>query len=146
VGSVGFWDAVDIIGVDAYFPLAENATSDVDELVAAWTPIRDRLAATSHRYGKPVLFTEVGYRSQAGAATEPYAYDRPGPPDEREQAAAYLATLRVFTGQPWWAGAHWWMWAELPSADLPSGTAATSYSPRGKLAESVLREYWAVRR
>jgi hypothetical protein len=137
---VAFWGLLDLIGVDAYFPLAAAPTTDLAELMRAWAPIRDRLARTAERYGRPVLFTEAGYRSQVGATTEPFAFDRIGPADQREQAMAYAALLRTFTGEPWWAGVHWWFWAELPGDEPPDDEL--SYSPGGKLAEDVLRAYW----
>lgn len=34
--NIGWWDAVDYIGVDAYYPLADKPDPSVDELKAAW--------------------------------------------------------------------------------------------------------------
>jgi hypothetical protein len=137
---VSFWDAVDVIGVDAYFPLASGPTADTAALVRAWAPLRDRLAATAARHRRPVVFTEAGYRSQVGTVAEPYSFTLTTPADQREQAAAYEALLRVFAGQPWWSGVDWWVWTELPEE---SSAPEESYSPRGKLAARVLAEHWS---
>jgi hypothetical protein len=40
--EVPFWDALDAIGVNAYFPLSKSARPCVDELVEAWQPLRAR--------------------------------------------------------------------------------------------------------
>lgn len=139
---VAFWDAVDVIGIDAYFPLAGTSGADVGALVKAWAPIRARLATLSARHGRPVLFTEAGYRSQAGTLARPYSFSLTTGADQREQASGYEALLRAFEGQSWWQGVDWWMWTELPVETTPP---ALSYSPRGKLAEIVLATYWTPR-
>lgn len=136
---VAFWDAVDVIGIDAYFPLSG---ADVGALLLAWAPIRARLAALSAAHGRPVLFTEAGYRSQAGTLARPYSYTLTTQADQREQAAGYEALLRAFEDQSWWMGVDWWMWTELPVETTPP---ALSYSPRGKLAEIVLATRWTPR-
>ena len=61
--GVPFWDAVDFIGVSAYFPLVAEQTPSPAALAAAWRPIRETLRALSARHGKRVVFTEIGYRS-----------------------------------------------------------------------------------
>jgi hypothetical protein len=61
------------------------------------------------------------------------------PPSESEQAAAYQALLATFSGEPWWEGVHWWVWNALPD---DGSDHATNYSPRGKAAERVIRDWW----
>jgi hypothetical protein len=40
---------------------------------------------------------------------------------------------------PWWEGVYWWVWNALP---YDGSDHATYYSPRGKAAERVIREWW----
>ena len=69
---IGFWDALDIIGVDAYMPLVkDNADPTVHALVQGWQPWRTRLEKLSGKVDRPVLFTELGYPSRLGAAEQP---------------------------------------------------------------------------
>ena len=68
---VPFWDAVDMIGIDAYFPLSTASTTDVSVLQRSWEPIRAEMAAGSARYGRKILFTEAGFTSQEGTTTAP---------------------------------------------------------------------------
>jgi hypothetical protein len=137
---VPFWDAVDMIGIDAYWPLSKASTSDVQVLQQSWKSIRDELAALSAKYDRKILFTEAGYTSQEGTTTDPSNWRISTTPNQTEQAAAYQALLATFSDQPWWAGVYWWVWNALPD------TAAESrdFSPRGKDAEWVIRGRWAT--
>jgi hypothetical protein len=136
---VPFWDALDMIGIEAYFPLGTAPTTDVAALQQSWEPIRAEMAAASARYGRKILFTEAGYVSQEGTTTQPANYLLGTPPSEAEQAAAYQALLATFSGEPWWEGVYWWVWNNLPD---DGSDHATNYSPRGKAAEGVIRDWW----
>jgi hypothetical protein len=139
--AVTFWDAVDFVGIDAYWELSEQPTTDVAQLQHAFAAKRDELAAFSARVGRPILFTEAGYPSQVGAATAPWDENVADQPAQDEQAAAYQALLATFSGQRWWAGVFWWTWrvqhrySVHPAEEL-------DHSVRGKLAESVLGKWW----
>jgi hypothetical protein len=137
---VPFWDAVDVIGIDAYWPVSKGPTTDVLVLQQSWEPIRAELAALAARYGRKILFTEAGYTSQQGSTTNPSSWRLSTMPNETEQAAAYQALLAIFSEQEWWAGVYWWVWNALPD----NGEHALDYSPRGKAAEWVIRGAWAI--
>ena len=137
--QVAFWDAVDLIGIDAYWKLSDRPTTDVDRLRRAWEPIVRDLTALASRTGRPILFTEAGYTSRRGSTTAPWDWTAGTAPDEAEQAAAYQALLAGLSDQPWWAGVFWWCW------DVPPAQPATDplgYSPHGKAAEAVVRRWW----
>jgi hypothetical protein len=136
---VPFWDAVDLIGIDAYIPLSTGPTTDVSALQRSWEPIRAQMAEGSARYGRKILFTEAGYTSQEGTTTRPNDWMLGTPPNESEQAAAYQALLATFSDEPWWEGVYWWVWNALPDN---GSDHATNYSPRGKAAEQVIRNWW----
>ena len=61
-------------------------------------------------------------------------------PNQTEQAAAYQALLATFSDEPWWEGVYWWVWHHLPD----NGDDPLDYSPRGKVAEWVIRRWWAT--
>lgn len=138
---VAFWDAVDLVGIDAYWVLSAEPTAEVATLEAAFAAERDELAAFSARVGRPILFTEAGYPSQVGAATAPWDAHLTEQPAQDEQAAAYEALLATFSGQPWWAGVFWWTWGIQHRYSIDP-SPALDHSVRGKLAESVLRKWW----
>jgi hypothetical protein len=43
VTAVNWWDAVDLIGVSAYFPLSSSTNPSLDELKNSWYPIMETL-------------------------------------------------------------------------------------------------------
>lgn len=137
---VAFWDLVDLVGIDAYWPLSARPTTDVAALERALRPQRDRLAAFATLVHRPILFTEAGFASQRGSTTDPSSQTLSTVPAPDEQAAGYEALLATFGGEPWWAGVFWWVWVDVPQEGLP---AALDYSVRGKPAEDVLQRYWS---
>ena len=150
--GIDFLDALDAVGVDAYYglgaPLQLGVAPSVDDLVAAWQPIRDALAALANASGKPVLITEVGYQSRPSCHVRPWGTVVHDPLDDSAwiedhdmacQANAYEALLRVFTPEPWFAGVFWWLWRADASH---GGTYDSDFTPHGKPAEEVLRRWY----
>jgi hypothetical protein len=136
--GVSFWDVLDLVGIDGYWPLSQTPTTDVSQLEQAFAPIRDALRAFAARVGRRILFTEAGYPAQVGAAVAPTDPHISSKPAQDQQAAAYQALFATFSGQPWWAGVFWWSWWTTTGVYLP-----LDHAVQGKLAESVLRRWWA---
>ncbi|MBP2402326.1 glycoside hydrolase family 113 [Streptomyces syringium] len=139
--KVPFWKDLDVIGIDAYWPLAGKATADPARLRRAWQPIIGELEAFAARRDRKILFTEAGYVSQRGTTTAPYSWTISKRAGEDEQAAAYEALLSAFDKKPWWAGVCWWMWDDWP--DSGETAERLAYTPHGKPAEKVLRRWWS---
>src|SRR4029079_10163847 len=59
--GVHFWDALDVIGIDAYYPLAPSPQATRSDLDRGAREIAQRFAAASRRTGKRILLTEVGF-------------------------------------------------------------------------------------
>lgn len=133
---VSFWDALDAIGVDAYWPLADRPTEDAHGLRQAWEPIVAELARMALSWNRPVVFTEAGYASQRGTTTEPGSWTLSTVPAPAEQAAAYNALLAAVPGRPWFRGVHWWAWR------VTNETDPLDYTPQDKQAEHALRLAW----
>lgn len=139
---VPFWDDLDYLGVDVYFPVADRSGAGRLELLAGWQPWLDRLGRLRHRAGDlPVLFTEIGYRSVRGAGGEPWAFSGEAAVDLNEQANLYWAALQAASEEEWIAGLVWWNWL----ASGGGGTDDTDFTPRGKPAEDELRAAWGGR-
>lgn len=139
VFTIAFWDALDIIGADAYIPLTNKLDPTLQELKAGWTPYKAQLAALAQQWGKRVIFTELGYRSLDGANTAPWDWQRSGPVDLQEQADCYQAFFEAVWREPWLAGVFWWVWETDPNQGGPSDTG---YTPHGKPAETILKAYY----
>lgn len=145
---VEFWDALDAIGIDAYFPLSASDRPTVAEVEAAWRATTkggrevrwfDDIRQLHERFGKPVILTEIGYLSCERAGEKPWEYPchRTVAPDV--QANLYEGTLRAWANAEWMLGYHFWRWDTNPEAGGPTNG---DYMPQGKLAEEVLRRYW----
>lgn len=107
--GIGFWDALDFIGVSAYFPLSSRPDPTLADLEAGWDRALEPLEAASRRWGRPVLLTEAGFPSIPSAAKAPWREERL-PADVWLQARAYEATLRALARRPWIEGAFFWLW------------------------------------
>ena len=142
--QIEFWDALDLVGVDAYFPLADDPTPSVETLIRAWEPWSEELRGVAEATGKQILFAEYGYRSVDGAAGRQWELPegrraRGLPSNGAAQAAAYEALFRVWWNRPWFAGGFAWKWyAGMPSDEW----IATDYSPQGKTAETVMASWY----
>lgn len=138
--SIKFWDKLDFIGMTSYFTLADAKSPTVEQIVAKWQPIREEVLAWQREVGKPLVFTEVGWCSQEGAAMAPWNYyqnQKATVAGHEEQRRLYEAFLRVWDGAPGVTGALWWEWSSNPG-----GAEDFGYSPRGKPAEEVLRRWF----
>jgi hypothetical protein len=138
--QVAWWDAVDYIGIDAYFPLANNNSATLADMQQSWTGIANTIEnwRSNNGLNKQVLFTEVGYRSVNGAVIEPWGASGSGV-DLQEQADAYEALLSTMTQRGWWDGAFWWDWDPNPTAGGPNDDG---FTPQHKPAQEVVRQYY----
>jgi hypothetical protein len=134
---VSFWPRVDVIGVTGYFELARGRSAGVDELGRAWQRVRDELTAFAAAQGKPLWLTEVGYTSTDGAAARPWDYGTDAPVDVEEQRRCYAAFIAAWSGVDALRGVFFWIW------DGAGGARDRGYTPRGKPAEAVLRQWLA---
>lgn len=137
--TVSFWDLLDYVGIDAYFPLSPAQTPSVEELLLAWVPWVSLLETWQRRIGKPVIFTEVGYRSIDYAAREPWNWTIEGPYNPKAQANCYHALFQAFLGKPWFAGLFFWNWQTNPAA---GGPGDLGYTPQNKPAQEILRKFF----
>jgi hypothetical protein len=138
--QIEFWDALDYVGIQAYFPLSKTSNPSLDTLQARWHAHRQTLSELHRETGKPVLFTEIGYRSAPNAAEAPWKWperDDDVPPDSSLQARCYRAFLSTMRNVPWFKGAIIWKWH--PDGDHHP----TAFTPQDKPAEAVLRRWFS---
>lgn len=75
--KVSFWDAVDVIGIQAYFPLVDHQRLPSDaELQAGWKRVLGSLRSYAKAQDRKILFTELGYDTSALAANKPWESGR----------------------------------------------------------------------
>lgn len=142
---VPFWEALDYVGVQAYFPLSEAADPPLDVLKAAWEDHEADLARVAAQAGRPILFTEIGYRSVPYAAAEPWRWpsrDEHGTvdPDYALQARLYRAFFESVWEEPWFAGALVWKW--YPEGRTRRRNVSLDFTPQQKPAEAVIARWF----
>jgi hypothetical protein len=151
--QVSFWNQLNYEGIDCYVPLSNAANPTLLQLVNGWldpatpsanpgayavignqSPIQyfESLAAQS---GKPLIFTELGYANDAGAAADPAASGNS--PDPALQAELYQAFFQAWaqSGSSSLIGTYFWEWDPNGS---PSnvGPNIDSFSPQNTPAQA----------
>jgi len=137
--SIPFWNQLDYVGVDAYFPLSDDRNPSVNALVRGWKPHLNALQKTSDRLQKPILFTEFGYRACDHTARRPWESETDCTPNLQAQANAYAALLSATRPQTWFAGGFAWKWF---MDHEPRHRERDQYSPQGRVAEQILKKQW----
>jgi hypothetical protein len=114
--KVKFWDALDYLGVLAYFPLCKSDDPTSAELAAAWEKRSAELQRFSQRNGgKQFVFIEIGYNESAKAAAEPWSFATGGEHAREIQERCLEAALALTCKPPYLAGMFLWKWfPELP--------------------------------
>ncbi|MEX0822060.1 MAG: hypothetical protein WD021_07930 [Rhodothermales bacterium] len=143
--EVPFWDALDMVGVQAYFPLASIPAPDLSTILAGWDNHLSDVRALAARHQRPILFTELGYRSVPYAADEPWRWasrDERVEPDYRLQADLYRGFFETFWHRPWFDGAI--IWKFYPEGDRRGRGREVDFTPQGKPAEEVLRTWFTA--
>jgi hypothetical protein len=134
--QIAFWDALDVIGVSAYFPLGDGVPSQ-DSLAAAWSATLARLESLARKTNRRVVFTEIGYPAVSTAASRPWD-EPPGPVDVWLQARLYEAALESVSKRSFMAGTFFWLWegvARPPFRD-------PSFSIQDKPASFVMADWY----
>ena len=142
--KIGFWRELDFVGMTSYYELAEAANPEREEVDANWSKIKKEILAFCEEVRKPIIFTEVGWCSQEGAAHEGwnyYANQKATEAGQREQALLYESFINSWASEPAIGGIIWWEWDKSAG-----GGTDYNYTPRGKPAEAVLRKWFGSER
>lgn len=110
-----FWDHLDFIGIQAYFPLTKTDKPLAEDLDRGWSTIISELKVLSQKWSKPVVFTELGYNASLETAEQPWSHQQTwGPHRQRAldlQAACLQAALDAMEPeQAWLHGCFLWKW------------------------------------
>lgn len=139
---VPFWDEMDYIGVDAYFPLSAMETPSVESVIDGWRWWKGELSTFSKNHGnKKILFTEWGYRSVDFTAKEPWTSDHSVTTVNLEaQTNTTKATFETLWEEDWFAGGFIWKWFIHHSKS--GGENNNRFTPQNKPAEAIIKEYY----
>jgi len=137
--TVTFWGSLDFVGVNCYYPLSEDISASDEDLAAGVERALDKIENVAKRYERPALITEVGFTSAPAPWTAPHERRRGVAVDEAAQARCYQAFFKGLEGRSSIGGVYWWKW---PSFLAYGGHRHSGFTPNGKEAESVVREWY----
>jgi hypothetical protein len=135
--SVPFWDMLDFIGIDAYFPLTKSNEPTKEELVLGWENVANDIDKwrNEKKLEKPIIFTEMGYPSSDGANKQPWSQIT-AVEDQDEQKDCLDALFTVMTKKPYFRGTY--LWQYLPQ----SRWSPLGFTVKDKKAEKMLAEWY----
>jgi len=143
--EINFWDALDYIGIQAYFPLTKNRDPTVEEIKKGWQPYLKAIEKVQKKFQKPVIFTEIGYKSTDDSAIEPWKWPREMEWSKirispQTQANCFEAFFQTFWRREWFAGAYFWKW--FPHNPQANRHYRYSFTPQFKPAEKVIAKWY----
>lgn len=139
IERLAFGESLDFIGVNCYYPLSQARNPSDEMLLKGAEQALDRVKKVADKFQKPVLLTEVGFRSISSPWEHPHDEPNGQAFDEQAQARCYAALLHAVAERPWIKGLYWWKW---PSFMQYSNARNTSFTPCGKEAAEVLRNWY----
>jgi hypothetical protein len=136
--KVPFWKYLDFVGMNSYWTLGENRDVSVEDIDKNWKKIQDRMFDFLGQVHKPVILLEAGWCSLSNAAKDPWDYTQEQlPADNDLQRKLYEAFFQSWWGKPELAG--FVLWEMHPGGD----ENGRGYTPHGKPAEEVMRQWFA---
>lgn len=105
---IPFWEKLDFIGIDAYFPLVDATSPQLLALEEAWLPWKQKIKTISQKHHKPVLFTEYGFRNINNCANKPWESHQVEGNNQTCQCHAYQSLFNTFWNETWFSGGFFW--------------------------------------
>jgi len=134
-----FWDELDYIGIDCYYPLSDKLQMNKAELQRSFAQVADNIAAKAQQYDKQVIITEIGFRSIEAPWQQPHDYPNGKAANPAHQALCYEIVAETLHGSSWLKGLLWWKW---PSYMGYADNNATGFTPAGKPAAHVVEKWF----
>ncbi|WP_139828064.1 glycoside hydrolase family 113 [Marivirga sericea] len=109
--QIEFWNQLDYIGIDAYFPLSEKKSPTTQELIKAWLEPKKEMKKISEKYHRPILFTEYGYESIDYNTMGHWKLSKDSlSVNFDNQKIAFRALYQTLNQEDWWVGGFIWKW------------------------------------
>ena len=135
--NISFWDKLDYIGIDAYFPVAQEKTPTYEACFAGWLNNYNAIKNLSLTKHKKIIFTEFGYRNIDYTGREPWNEASNTTYNSIAQENAYKALFARFWTEPWFMGGFLWKW--FPNHKSSGGLKNNRFTPQNKPVEKIIR-------
>lgn len=142
--NIEFWQELDYIGIQAYFPLVKNESPSINEISIGWEKYIPKMEEMYNKYEKNIIFTEMGYKSTTDSAIRPWEWVENATRtteqhSEKTQANCYEAFFVTVWPKKWFGGVHIW---QMRTDDKKRRTKGMDFdfTPLDKLAEMKISE------
>ncbi|MEM9819954.1 MAG: hypothetical protein AAF985_02735 [Bacteroidota bacterium] len=132
-----FWDELDFIGLSCYYPLSYEQNPSQKDLEKNFNKILSKIESIQQKFKKPILFTEIGFRSIEAPWQEPHAEANGRQSNPKDQEKCYQAVFAALQDRDWCRGLFWWKWPSHMDYVNPHG-----FTPLEKPAEKVVEEWF----
>lgn len=140
--SLTFWNKLDYISIDAYFPLSDKKTPNVKELEHEWGNITKKLKIFSAKEDKKIIFAEYGYKSIDYSANKQWEFENT-PKTENinltAQLNAYKALYNSIWKEPFVVGGFLWKWYNDYELDKNN----SDYTPQQKPVQQIIKLHYS---
>jgi hypothetical protein len=136
-----FWDQLDYIGIDAYFPLSEKENPTKGDLKKSLSELKITLSSFSKSENRPILFTEYGFRSMNYSARSPWESASEHGVNLNVQATILSTFYEELWSEEYIAGGFLWKW--FHENDKAGGFENSGFTPQNKPALSVVKKQYS---
>jgi hypothetical protein len=135
-----FWNKLDYIGINAYFPVSNEKTPTADLVEDNLAPIKNTINSISDSLNKQVIFTEYGYRSVDFSGMKPWESKQSDNINIVAQTNCLEGFFECFWKEENIAGGFLWKW--FHNHNNSGGLNNSGYTPQNKDAEKIIRNYY----
>ncbi|MCB0634673.1 MAG: hypothetical protein KDD15_33305, partial [Lewinella sp.] len=136
--QLAFWDELDFIGLNCYYPLSNGERPSKKELEDAFAKVLKKAEAVSKKFQKPLVFTEVGFRSVDQTWKNPHAEAGDRAYNPECQRLCYEVLFEGIADKEWIKGLFIWKW---PSYLDYQKQNPVGFTPYDKPAELVVQNW-----
>ncbi len=136
--QVPFWDALDVIALQSYFPLVNHTELPTsEELDGSWVKLIARLERFGKKHDRKILLGELGYNRSSQAALRPWESKQGGEQAEETQRRCLASALPAIDSSDWVVGAFLWKW-------FPGESGRGSFVKSTPTMRKVIKDNWAT--
>ncbi len=134
--QLAFGDQLDFIGLNCYYPLSEGDSPNRQEMEQRFDKIMAKAETVSRKFNKPIVFTEIGFRSVQAPWKNPHEEENGRPQNMEHQKLCYEVVGKGLKGKSWCSGVLWWKWPSYLDFQ------GDSFTPNGKPAEAAVSTWF----
>ena len=140
--NLKFWDELDFIGLNCYYPLSKKDNPTKKELNNEFDKIMDRIEGICKKYNKQLVFTEIGFRSVENTWKNPHEEINGRSYNDHNQKLCYEVIFEGIKNKNWCNGILWWKW---PSYLTHRRNQNKGFTPSQKQTEGVINKYFKTK-